>query len=159
MATDNPAHGRTPIDRAVLRLIAVLERTPVSLVSLLARLSMAGLFWQSARTKVESGTLLTLSSSATMLFAEEFRLPVLPPEVAAHLALYAETLLPILLVLGFASRFAALGLIAMTLVIQIFVYPDAWPTHGTWIAALAWIVVHGPGFLSVDALVRRSRPV
>jgi putative oxidoreductase len=85
-----------------------------------------------------------------VLFRDEYRLPLLDPVLAAHLAALGEHLLPLLLAVGLASRFAALGLIGMTLVIQIFVYPDAWPTHGTWIACLLLVAARGPGWLALD---------
>jgi putative oxidoreductase len=84
------------------------------------------------------------------LFQEEYRLPLLPPELAATLAAIGEHVFPILLVLGLASRLSALALIGMTATIQIFVYPDAWPTHGVWAVALLLVAIKGPGAWSLD---------
>jgi putative oxidoreductase len=138
--------------------IRAFQAIPISLVSLLARLSLAAVFWMSGRTKVAEGTLLTLSDNAVWLFREEYKLPLLPPEIAAHLSLFAEHLLPMLLVVGFASRFAALGLLVMTLVIEVFVYPAAYPVHGPWAVCCLVIMIHGPGVLSLDHLIaRRAR--
>ena len=109
----------------------------------------------SARTKVAEGTLLSLSDNAVWLFSEEYKLPLLPPEIAAHLSLVAEHLFPILLVIGLASRFAALGLLVMTLVIEVFVYPAAYPVHGPWAVCCLVIMIHGPGILSLDHLIKR----
>jgi len=107
----------------------------------------------SGRTKVAENTLLSLSDNAIWLFREEYKLPLIPPEIAAHLSLYAEHLLPLLLVVGFATRFAALGLLAMTLVIEIFVYPAAYPVQGPWAVCCLVIMIHGPGWLSLDRLI------
>jgi putative oxidoreductase len=118
------------------------------LLALLARISIAGVFLQSGRSKVEG--LLTITDSTVYLFREEYRLPLLAPEFAAHVAAYAEHLLPLLLVLGLATRVAALALLGMTAVIEIFVYPDAWATHLTWAGLLLYLVGHGAGRLSLD---------
>jgi putative oxidoreductase len=147
-----PAPGTTPAASARAawnRLAATLEEhVPHALFALMARLGIAGVFFLSGRTKVDG--LLTVSESAYALFRDEYRVPLLAPEVAAHLATYAEHLLPLLLVLGLFTRAAAAGLLGMTAVIQFFVYPDAWPTHLTWAACLLYLVGRGPGALSVD---------
>jgi putative oxidoreductase len=135
----------------------LLSTIPLSFVSLLARLSLAVVFWRSARTKVADGTLLTLSDNTVWLFREEYKLPILPPELAAHLSLIAEHALPALLVVGLASRLAALGLLVMTLVIQLFVYPDAYPVHGPWAVCALVVMVHGAGVFSVDYVIARWR--
>jgi len=118
------------------------------LIALAARLSVAGIFFLSGRTKVEG--FLTVTDNAVALFQEEYKLPLLPPELGAHLAAYAEHLFPVLLVLGLFTRYAALALLGMTLVIQIFVYPDAWPTHLSWAALLLYLAGRGAGPLSLD---------
>ena len=84
------------------------------------------------------------------LFRDEYRLPLVDPALAAHAAAYAEHALPLLLVLGLGTRVAALGLLAMTAVIQVFVYPDAWPTHLSWAAPLLLIAARGGGAWSLD---------
>jgi putative oxidoreductase len=119
------------------------------LLALAARFGIAGVFWLSGRTKVEGW--LTVSDNAVALFADEYKVPLLPPGIAAHLAAYAEHLFPILLVLGLFTRASALALLAMTAVIQIFVYPDAWPTHLVWATALLYLVGRGAGRWSLDA--------
>lgn len=119
------------------------------LLALGARLSMAGVFLMSGRTKVEGW--LSVSDTAVSLFEDEYRLPLLPPDVAAHLATFAEHLFPLLLVLGLATRLSAAALLAMTLVIQLFVYPSAWATHLGWATLLLYLVGRGPGALSLDA--------
>jgi len=118
-------------------------------LALAARFGIAGVFWLSGRTKVEGW--LTVSDNAVALFADEYKVPLLPPELAAHLAAYAEHLFPILLVLGLLTRASALALLGMTAVIQIFVYPDAWPTHLVWATALLYLAGRGAGRVSIDA--------
>lgn len=145
-----PAHA-LPV--ALLhKAITALERIPHSLIALGARLFPAAVFWQSGQTKLDGWR---VSETAIVLFRDEYRLPLLDPVLAAHMAALGEHLFPLLLAMGLASRFAALALITMTAVIQIFVYPDAWPTHGVWISCLLIIVARGPGRLSVDHLITR----
>ncbi len=118
------------------------------LLGLASRVALAGIFWQSGRTKVEGW--LTVSPGAIELFRTEYALPFIAPEWAAHLASYAEHLLPVLLVLGLFTRGAALGLLAMTLVIQVFVYPMAWSTHLSWAVLQSYLVARGAGRWSID---------
>lgn len=119
------------------------------LLALGARLSMAGVFLMSGRTKVDGW--LSVSENTISLFEEEYKLPLLPHDVAAHLAAYAEHVFPLLLVLGLATRLSAAALLGMTLVIQIFVYPMAWATHLGWATLLLYLVGRGAGTLSMDA--------
>ena len=129
-----------------------LERVVThDLLALVNRVAIATLFFLSGRTKVESW--LTVSNSAYALFRDEYRLPLVPPELAAHLAAYAEHLFPLLLVLGLMTRLSALSLLGMTLVIQLFVYPDAWPTHLSWAGLLLYLAARGPGRMSLDHLL------
>lgn len=148
--------------------IAMFERIPHSLIAFLARLSIALTFWTSGQTKIE-GLVLdpiggnvslgwpNLSEMAVTLFEYEYALPLIPPQWAANMAATAEHVLPLLLLLGLASRFSALGLLIMTLVIQIFVYPLAYPTHMLWAAAMLYIMARGPGKLSLDHLIARRQ--
>jgi len=134
------------------RLATRIERLiPDGLIALAARFALAGIFWQSGRTKVDGG--LTVTDSAIELFREEYRLPLISPELGAHMAAYAEHLFPLLLVLGLATRLSALALLGMTAVIQIFVYPDAWPTHLSWTALMLVLAARGAGPLSLDRLL------
>lgn len=123
-----------------------------TLLALCARLALAAIFFLSGRTKVDG--FLTVSDGAYALFRDEYQVPLLPPEVAAHLATYAEHLLPALLALGLCTRLSALGLLGMTAVIQVFVYPDAWPTHLTWASAALYLAGRGGGPLALDHLLR-----
>ncbi len=118
------------------------------LLALAARVSIAAIFFLSGRTKVDG--MLTISDSAYMLFREEYKVPLLPPEFAAHMAAYTEHFFPILLVLGLFTRLSALALLGMTAVIQIFVYPDAWPTHLSWAALMLYLIGRGAGPVSLD---------
>ena len=121
------------------------------LLALAARAAVAAIFFLSGRTKVDG--LLTVNDSAYLLFHEEYKVPLLPPEFAAHVATYAEHLFPILLVLGLFTRFSALALLGMTAVIQIFVYPDAWPTHLSWAALMLYLIGRGAGPVSLDRAI------
>lgn len=148
---------------------AAMGRIPESVIALLGRFSIAAVFWKSGQTKIEGLSIdivagafefgaPRLSASAVDLFRDEYRLPVLSPELAALLATWGEHLLPAMLLLGLGTRFAALGLLVMTGVIQLFVYPAAYPTHGVWAAVLLWLLVRGPGVVSLDHLwARRLR--
>ncbi|OYQ25353.1 DoxX family protein [Sandarakinorhabdus cyanobacteriorum] len=138
---------------------ALLSRLPESLWLLLCRLGIGAIFFLSGRTKVDG--LITLKDSTYTLFEYEYALPLVPPDIAAHAATYAEHAFPILLALGLFTRASALGLLGMTATIQIFVYPDAWPTHLSWAAILLPIIARGPGALSLDHLLgldRRAAP-
>ncbi|WP_370454987.1 DoxX family protein [Herbaspirillum sp. SJZ130] len=119
-----------------------------SLLALVARVAMAAIFFLSGRTKVSG--FLTIKDGTYVLFQEEYRLPLVPPDIAAHLAAYAEHLFPLLLVLGLFTRGAALALLGMTAVIEIFVYPDAWPTHLSWAGLLLLLAARGGGAWSLD---------
>ena len=130
---------------------ALAERIPYSLVALLARFAVAGVFWRSGQTKVEG--FFMIKENTFFLFREEYKVPLLPPDTAAYLSTIAEHVLPVLLVIGLASRLSALGLLCMTAVIQLFVYPDGWPDHILWAACLLLIVARGPGAISLDHLI------
>lgn len=136
-----------PLDR-------LLARLPWSLVALALRLFPASVFFASGRTKVDGWA---IADSTWFLFRNEYALPLIPPDWAAVLATLAEHALPVLLVLGLGTRFAALGLLAMTAVIQIFVYPSAWQTHGLWAACLLALIAEGPGRWSLDHWLRARR--
>lgn len=130
----------------------ITAAVPEALIALLLRVAIAVPFFLSGRTKVEG--FLTLKPSTEYLFAEEYRVPLLPPDLAAHMATWAEHLLPVLLVLGLLTRVSALGLIAMTLVIQLFVVPTGWPTHLLWAGPLVYLLARGPGGWSLDRLLK-----
>ena len=139
------ARGRSP-----LALIARFGEMlfPLSVILLMQRFAVAAIFFFSGRTKVEGW--FTLTDSAFELFRNEYKLPLISPEVAAYIATTAEHIFPALLVLGLFTRVSALALLAMTLVIQLFVYPDAWPTHLSWAGLLASLIALGGGRFAVD---------
>lgn len=130
---------------------------PENLLLLIARLGIGAVFFLSGRTKVEG--FLTIKPSTYELFRSEYALPLIPPEIAAHMATAAENFLPVFLLLGLATRPAALGMFCMTMVIEIFVYPDAWPTHLSWAGLLLPLIARGAGAWSLDQLLwRRFQP-
>lgn len=154
----------------VLRqMVGWMSCIPHSLIAFVGRFSIAAVFWKSGQTKVQGLSIdlfsttyelgwPRLSDSARTLFAQEYRLPLIPPELAALMAATAEHLLPLLLLVGLLTRLSALGLLLMTGVIQIFVYPDAYPTHGTWAAILLYVMARGPGTISLDCWLMRRTP-
>ena len=144
--------SRTPLNRPMASLARGLERlVPLALLTLAARLALAAIFFLSGRTKVDG--LFTIKETTYYLFAEEYRLPLIPSDMAAVAATAAEHLFPILLVLGLFTRLSALALLAMTLVIQVFVYPDAWPTHLSWATLILVLLRFGAGPISIDRLL------
>ena len=126
---------------------------PEPLLLLTARLGIAAVFFLSGRTKVEG--LLNITDSTYELFRTDYALPLVSPVLAAHAATYSEHLFPILLVLGLATRPAALALLGMTTVIEVFVYPDAWPTHLSWAGLLLPLIARGGGAWSLDRAIQR----
>lgn len=151
--TDAAAAAAGPLG-LIRRANALGGLIPYDLVALAARIFPAVVFWQSARTKVEG---FAIKDSTWFLFEHVYALPVIPPAWAAVLATVAEFVLPVLLVLGLLARTSALGLLVMTAVIQIFVFPEAWATHGLWAAALLVVAAQGPGRLSLDHLIGLDR--
>ena len=154
------------IPSLIRQFIGIAERIPNTLLAFVARFSIAAVFWKSGQTKVQGFAIdivnreftlgwPRLSDSVVDLFRVEYHLPLIPPEIAATMAATAEHLFPILILFGFATRLSALALLGMTMTIQLFVYPDAYPTHGTWAAVLLYLMVHGPGKLSLDHWIAR----
>ena len=131
------------------RALALLERVPVAIPQLLFRSGMGLVFWRSAQSKLASW------DTTIVLFREEYRVPLLPPDIAAYLATTVELTTPILLVLGLATRFGAAAMLGMALVIQLLVYPQNYPDHLLWSGPLLYLILRGPGVLSLDHLIRR----
>ena len=117
---------------------------------LLSRFAVASVFWRSGQTKVSG---FHIREETFVLFRDEYKVPLLPPDVAAYISTIGEHVFPVLLVVGLASRLSALGLLGMTMVIQLFVFPDGWPDHILWIALLVQIIARGPGTISLDHVV------
>ena len=145
-------------------LVGIARRHAAEAIALLARIGLAFTFWLSGQTKVEGLVLDPLglqvqwgwprvSESALELFRSEYALPLLPPDWAALMAATAEHVLPLLLLFGLGTRVAALGILGMTLVIQLFVYPLAFPTHALWAAAALQLIAHGGGGFALDRFV------
>ncbi|SMG39705.1 DoxX family protein [Paraburkholderia susongensis] len=155
MMPESQSAHRTRLTDRVLRAVGWLERVPHTALVLPLRLAVATVFWNSAMTKLADW------NAALQLFREDYRLPLLPPELAAYLAVSIELTTPVLLVLGLATRPVALVLLGMTTVIEVFVYPQAWPTHIQWAAMLLVLLCRGAGKWSLDYLLYRrfsSRP-
>ncbi len=146
------AHSESGLAGIIQRAIAAMDCIPYWFIALAARVFPAALFWHSGETKVAGWH---LKPSAIALFQNEYQLPLIDPTIAAYMSAFAEHLFPILLVIGLATRFAALALLFMTAVIEIFVYPAAWPTHGVWAACFLVVIAQGPGTLSLDHLIAR----
>jgi putative oxidoreductase len=136
----------------VRRIHEAMAAIPYWFTALVLRIPIAAVFWRSGQTKVDGWH---LSSSAVDLFRSEYKLPLIDPTLAAYLSAIAEHLFPALLVIGLATRLSAFALMIMTLVIEIFAYPDAWPTHGAWAACFLVLMVQGPGKVSLDHLIAR----
>lgn len=133
----------------IARLVRWLDAVPHTLLALPLRFAVATVFWNSAMTKLANW------QTAIELFRDEYKVPVLPPDLAAYMAVSIELGAPILLALGLATRPVALLLLGMTAVIEIFVYPQAWPTHLQWAAMLLVLLCRGAGDWSLDHLIAR----
>jgi putative oxidoreductase len=142
-----PAGGRLiDIARTILHW---LDAIPYWVLAIPLRVAIAIVFWNSATTKLASW------DTTLALFEDEYKVPILPPEFAAHLTTGIELSTPVLLLLGLFTRGSAFTLLGMTMVIQVLVYPQAWPTHIQWAAMLLVLLARGPGSLSIDHYARR----
>ncbi|MFM9845455.1 MAG: DoxX family protein [Dongiaceae bacterium] len=148
-ATMSPSMPLNGIAALFRRALALLERIPFAIAPLLMRIGMGLVFWRSAQTKLANW------DTTLLLFREEYRVPVLPPELAAYLATAVELTAPILLAFGLATRLGAGAMLGMTLVIQLFVYPQSYPDHLLWAGPLVYLVLRGPGALSIDHAIQK----
>lgn len=148
-ATPTIAAQQSGLVGLITRIIDALESVPYSLLALPARLAVAQVFWSSAQTKLANW------DATLQLFEDEYKVPLLPPDIAAHVGAAIELTTPVLLLLGLLTRGAALVLLGMTTVIEVFVYPQAWPTHIQWFAMLVFLLFRGPGKISLDYLIKR----
>ena len=152
MSDTSLARSHSGLSASIAHIIEWMEAIPYWFTALMLRIPLASVFWRSGQTKVDGWH---LSASAVDLFRDEYKLPLIDPTLAAYLSAIAEHFFPALLFIGLATRFSALALLIMTLVIEIFVYPDAWPTHGTWAACFLIVMTQGPGKISLDHLIAR----
>jgi putative oxidoreductase len=148
MTTLTSASTERPVAALIGRVLRWLDGVPYTILAIPLRFAVATVFWNSATTKLANW------HTAVELFVEEYKVPVLPPEIAAYLALSIELTTPVLLVLGLATRAASLVLLGMTAVIEVLVYPQAWPTHIQWAAMLFVLLCRGAGKVSLDHVVR-----
>jgi putative oxidoreductase len=137
----------TTLTQYVADVFARLGQFPTSAIQLMARVAVGAVFFKSGLTKIANWDL------TVMLFRDEYAVPILPPHIAAFLGTTAEMTCPILLVLGLATRLGTLPLLAMTFVIQTFVYPENWAEHLTWATLLLLVLSRGPGAISIDHLI------
>ena len=147
------ARSESVLVRIIQRGIGALDCIPYWFTALAARIFPAAVFWQSGQTKVAGWH---LKPSAISLFENEYQLPLIDPTIAAYVSAVSEHFFSVLLVIGLATRFSALALLCMTAVIEIFVYPGAWPTHGVWATCFLVVIARGPGLLSLDHLIARK---
>jgi putative oxidoreductase len=149
-ATISSSRTRSRAVALLLLILAWLEAIPYWVLAVPLRLGVAWIFWNSAQVKLINW------ETTLALFRDDYQVPILPPELAANMALAIELACPTLLVLGLMTRLAVIVLLGMTAVIQIFVYPEAWPTHLQWLAMMLVLLSRGAGKLSVDHLLWRS---
>jgi len=142
----------TQITGLIKSAIALLSSLPEWIIAVAARVAVAGVFWTSARLKVDG---FTIKDSTYFLFEHEYALPLVPSDWAAVMGTIAEHVFPVMLILGLGTRFGALGLLVMTAVIQTFVYPGAWNLHLLWAVGLLYLIIKGAGPLSLDHLIAR----
>ena len=147
--TWSPTMPATGLSALPARALTLLERVPIALPQLFFRAGVGLAFWRSAQSKLASW------DTTILLFQEEYRVPLLPPEIAAYLATTVELTTPVLLALGLATRLGAAAMLGMTLVIQFLVYPQNYPDHLLWAGPLLYLILRGPGVLSLDHLIRR----
>jgi putative oxidoreductase len=134
---------------------SLAERIPHSAVALASRIALASVFWRSGQTKVNG---FAIREETFFLFRDEYKVPLLPPDLAAYLATIGEHVLSVMLLVGLASRLSALGLFGMTMVIQLFVFPDGWPEHVLWFSLQLLIIARGPGVIALDHLIWTRAP-
>jgi putative oxidoreductase len=139
-----PERPRSPALSGLTHLRAMVEAVPYALLALPLRFAIATVFWNSGTTKLASW------DTTISLFTDDYKVPLLPPEIAAYMSASIELTTPVLMVLGFLTRPAAFVLLGMTTVIEVFVYPEAWPTHIQWAAMLLVLLCRGPGKFSLD---------
>ena len=149
MTASKPVGTENRLMKMIGAIIGLFDRIPYWLIALTARIALAQVFWSSAQSHLANW------DTTLYMFGETYQVPLLPPDLAAYLAVAMELVTPPLLVLGLATRFTALALFGMTMVIEVFVFPEAWPTHIQWAAMQLVLMGRGAGSLSLDALIQR----
>lgn len=149
MSTVESSAEAAPAAGLIATAIAWLERIPYSFIALVARVATFVVFWRSGNVKLDdwAGTL--------SLFENEYKVPVIPFQIAAYIATAQELGGSVLMLVGLGTRAVALSYLGMIAVIQTFIYPEAWPTHIQWVAFLLILLARGPGVISLDALIAR----
>lgn len=146
--------GKPMLNQALDRLNrAAIDPRVDGILLAINRVAVGAIFFLSGRTKVTG--LFTLTDATFELFRTDYKIPLIPPVPAAYIAAITEHLCSVMLFLGLGTRLAALALLGMTTVIEVFVYPDAWPTHLSWAGLMVPLVLRGGGRFSIDAVVRR----
>ena len=169
LANEAEGHDTGSLAARVRALNRFLSRIPHWFIALLARFSIAAVFWKSGQTKVEGFEIDIIDGrfvlgiphfgdSTVELFRDEYKLPLIPPEIAAFLAAVSEHVFAVLILIGLATRLSALALLGMTIVIEVFVYPAAYPVHGVWATVLLYLIAKGAGIVSVDQALSRNFP-
>lgn len=133
------------------RAVALLNAIPYSVIALIARAATFSVFFRSGTQKLSDW------NATLMLFENEYHVPVLPPHLAANMAAGLELGGSVLILLGLATRLSILALLGMVLVIQTFIYPEAWPDHIQWLAFMFVLLARGPGAISLDAAIGHWR--
>jgi putative oxidoreductase len=136
-----------PLAKPIRAAVQALNAAPYDILALIARAATFSVFWRSGTQKLSDW------SATLALFRDEYHTPLLPPDVAAYTAASLEIGCSSLILVGLMTRVSTLLLLGMTATIQLFIYPEAWPTHIQWLAFMAVLVLRGPGRLSLDALV------
>ncbi len=149
MTASKPVGAENGLMKMIGAIIGLFDRIPYWLIALTARIALAQVFWSSAQSHLANW------DTTLYMFGDTYQVPLLPSDLAAYLAVTMELVTPPLLVLGLVTRFTALALFGMTMVIEIFVFPEAWPTHIQWAAMQLVLMGRGAGSLSLDALIQR----
>jgi putative oxidoreductase len=142
-------HASEDLYHRLARWINLLNRIPYALIALVARAATFSVFFRSGTQKLSDW------NATLMLFQNEYRVPLLPPHLAAYMAASLELGASVLILVGLATRISVLALLGLATVIQTFVYPSAWPDHIQWLAFMLILLARGPGAISLDALVAR----
>jgi len=140
---------------------SLLAHIPEWVVNLAMRLVVFKIFWFSVQTKISGVTIAgqhfafwSVTDNTFLLFDFEYGIPLIPTTLAAYLGTFGEFFFSLMILLGFMTRFAALGLMGMTLVIQFFVYPEAWwSVHVFWFVMLLYLIRNGGGKASIDHFI------